>query len=177
MAIVQIQESQLQRLGETANSYKALATRLKEQLKSKDTQNNAVALATATGGAAAFGYLRGRLEAANGAWNVPGTTIDYEAVACVALGALALGGGLMHKSLKRYEAPLTNLAAGVFGHYAGQLARKFAKTGSFSLVAGAAGYGMLPSPGAGDRSISFRQTQIGPPFGDPVATALAESGV
>lgn len=175
MAIVQIQESQLQRLGETANSYKALATRLKDQLKSKETQNNAVALATATGGAAGFGYLRGRLEAANGAWNIPGTTIDYEAVACVALGALALGGGLAHKSLKKWEGPLTSLASGVFGHYAGQLARKFAKSGSFSLVAG--GYGMLPSPGAGDRSISFRQTQIAAPFGDPISTALAESGV
>jgi hypothetical protein len=176
MAIVQIQESQLQRLGETANSYKALATRLKDQLKSKETQNNAVALATSIGGATAFGYLRGRLEAANGAWNIPNTTIDYEAVVCVALGALALGGGVAYKPLKKWEGPLTNLAQGVFGHYAGQLARKFAKSGSFSLVAGQ-GYGMLPSPGAGDRSISFRQTQMAAPFGDPIATALAESGV
>lgn len=176
MAAVQIQESQLARLGEQVNSSRALANRLKEQLKSKGVQDNAVVLGTAGAGAAAFGYLRGRLEAANGAWNIPGTTIDYEALAVVALGALALGGGMISKSFKKLEAPATHVAAGVLGHYLGQLARKFAKTGSFSLVAGNVGY-MLPSPGAGESSISFRQTQIGPPFSDPIASALAESGV
>lgn len=176
MAAVQISETQLARLGEQVNSSRALANRLREQLKSKATQDNAVVLGTAGAGAAAFGYLRGRLEAANGAWNIPGTTIDYEAVAVVALGALALGGGMISKQFKKLEGPATHVAAGVLGHYAGQLARKFAKSGSFSLVAGQ-GYGMLASPGAGDRSISFKQTQIGPPYADPIAAALAESGV
>jgi hypothetical protein len=64
----------------------------------------------------------------------------------------------------------------VLGHYSGQLARKFAKSGSFSLVAGPS-YGMLPSPGDGSRSISYRQTQLGAPYADPVAQALSESGV
>lgn len=175
MAIVQIQESQLARLGEQVNRSNALAARLKEQLKSKETQDNATVLALAGFGGGAFGYVRGRLEAANGAWNVPGTTIDIEAVAVVAMTALSLGGGMLSKSLKKFEAPATHVTAGVLGHYLGQLGRKFAKSGSFSLVAG--GYGMLPSPGAGERSISFRQTQMAAPFGDPVATALAESGV
>lgn len=176
MAAVQISETQLARLGEQVNQSRALAARLRDQLKSKATQDNAVVLGTAGAGAAAFGYLRGRLEAANGAWNIPGTTIDYEAVAVVALGALALGGGMISKSFKRLEGPATHVAAGITGHYLGQLARKFAKTGSLSLVAGG-GYGMLPSPGAGERSLSFRQTQLAAPFGDPIATALAESGV
>lgn len=175
MAAVQIQESQLARLGEQVNQSRALAARLRDQLKSKATQDNALVLATAGIAAGGFGYLRGRLEAANGAWNVPGTTIDYEAVAVVALSAIALGGGMISKSFKKFEGPATHAAAGVIGHYLGQLGRKFAKTGSFSLVAGA--YGMLPSPGAGDRSISFRQTQMGAPFADPIASALAESGV
>lgn len=175
MAVVQIQESQLAKLGEQVNQSRALATRLRDQLKSKATQDNAVALATAGAGAAGFGYLRGRLEAANGAWNIPGTTIDYEAVAVVALSALALGGGMISKSFKKFEAPATHVASGVLGHYLGQLGRKFAKTGSFSLVAG--GYGMLPSPGAGERSFSYRQTQFAAPFGDPISTALSESGV
>lgn len=176
MAAVQIQESQLARLGEQVNSSRALAARLKEQLKSKGVQDNAVVLGTAGLGAAGFGYLRGRLEAANGAWNIPGTTIDYEALAVVALGALALGGGMISKSFKKLEAPATHVAAGVLGHYVGQLARKFAKTGSLSLVAGGVGY-QLPSPGAGESSISYRQTQFGPPYADPIASALAESGV
>lgn len=176
MAAVQIQESQLARLGEQVNQSRALAARLKEQLKSKATQDNAVVLATAGLSAGGFGYLRGRLEAANGAWNVPGTTIDYEAVAVVALAAFSLGGGMISKSLKKFEAPATHATAGILGHYLGQLGRKFAKTGSFSLVAGS-NYGMLPSPGAGDRSISYRATQIGPPFADPIAEALSTSGV
>lgn len=176
MAAVQISETQLARLGEQVNQSRALAARLRDQLKSKATQDNAIALATAGAGAGGFGYLRGRLEAANGAWNVPGTTIDYEAIAVVALTALALGGGMISKSFKKFEAPATHVASGVLGHYIGQLARKFAKTGSFSLVAGG-GYGMLPSPGAGERSLSYRQTQIGPPYSDPIASALAESGL
>lgn len=175
MAAVQISETQLARLGEQVNQSRALAARLRDQLKSKATQDNAVVLASATAGAAGFGYLRGRLEAPNGAWNIPGTTIDYEAVACVALTALALGGGMISKGFKRFEGPATSVAAGVLGHYAGQLARKFAKSGSFSLVAG--GYGMLPSPGAGDRSPGFRQTQLSAPFADPIAEALSQSGV
>lgn len=175
MAVVQIQESQLARLGEQVNRSNALAAKFREQLKSKATQDNAQVLAFAGLGAAGFGYLRGRMEAPSGAWNVPGTTIDLEAVAVVALAALSLGGGMVHKSLKKIEGPATSATAGVLGHYIGQLARKFAKNGSFSLVAG--GYGMLPSPGAGERSLSYRQTQIGPPFADPVASAIAESGV
>lgn len=175
MAAVQIQESQLARLGEQVNSQRALAQRLKEQLKTKATQDNAVVLGTAGAGAIAFGYLRGRLEAANGAWNVPGTTIDYEAIAVVALGAFALGGGMISKSLKKFEGPATHVCAGVLGHYTGQLARKFAKSGSLSLVAG--GFGMLPSPGAGEQSSGYRQTQRGAPYADPIASALAESGV
>lgn len=175
MAAVQISETQLARLGEQVNQSRALALRLKEQLKSKATQDNAVVLATAAGGAAGFGYLRGRLEAASGAWNIPGTTIDYEAVAVLALGALALGGGMISKGFKKFEGPATHVCAGVLGHYAGQLARKFAKSGQFSLVAG--DYGMLPSPGAGDRSTSFNRTQYGSPYADPIASALAESGV
>jgi hypothetical protein len=175
MALVQMQEAQLQRLGGQITAGREMVNRLRDQLKSKATQDNAVVLGTAGVGAAAFGYLRGRLEAANGAWNIPGTTIDMEAVAVVALGALALGGGMLHRSLKRLEGPATHVCAGVLGHYAGQLARKFAKTHEFSLVAG--GFGMLPSPGAGESSISYRQTQLGAPFGDPIATALSESGV
>lgn len=166
MAAVQISETQLARLGEQVNQSRALAQRLREQLKSKATQDNAMVLGLAGAGAAGFGYLRGRLEAANGAWNIPGTTIDYEAVAVVALGALALGGGMISKQMKKFEAPVTHVAAGVLGHYVGQLARKFAKSGSFSLVAGA------PTPqqlGEGYLASHYAN--------DPVAAALAASGV
>jgi hypothetical protein len=171
-----ISDSQLARLGNEVTSRQAAIVRLREQLKSKATQDNAVVLATAGAGAAAFGFLRGKLEdKATGAWNVPGTQIDWEAVVVLAAGALALGGGMISKDLKKLEGPATHVAAGILGHYVGQLARKMGHTGKFSLVAG--GYGMLPSPGAGESSLSYHQTQYGAPFADPIASALAESGV
>lgn len=176
MAMVQINESQLARIGEQVTASRALASKLKDQLKSKAVQDNAVMLATAAGAAGAFGFLRGRMEAPTGAWNIPGTTIDVEAVAVVALGAVALGGGMIHKSLKKIEGPAAHACAGIAGHLVGQIARKYAKTGVLSLVAGR-GYGMLPSPGAGELTPGFLSTQIAPPFADPIAVALAEGGV
>jgi hypothetical protein len=173
----QISDSQLARLGQEVTTRQAAIVRLRDQLKSKATQDNAVVLATAGAGAAAFGYLRGKMEnKTTGAWNVPGVpNLDWEAVAVLACGALALGGGMISKQFKKLEAPATHVCAGILGHYLGQLARKMGHTGSFSLVAG--DYGMLPSPGAGESSLSFRQTQYAAPYSDPIASALAESGV
>lgn len=176
MAMVQINESQLARLGEQVTASRALAQKLRDQVKSKAVQDNAVMLATATAAAGGFGFLRGRMEGPSGAWNVPGTTIDVEVVAVVALGAVALGGGMLHKSLKKLEGPASHACAGIAGHLVGQIARKYGKTGQLSLVAGR-GYGMLPSPGAGDQTPGFLDTQIGPPFADPIAEALARGGV
>lgn len=171
-----ISDSQLAKLGSEVTSRQSAIVRLREQVKSKAVQDNAVVIGTAGAGAAAFGFLRGKLEdKGTGAWNVPGTQVDWEAVAVLAIGALALGGGMVSKDLKKLEGPASHVCAGILGHYVGQLARKMGSSGKFSLVAG--GYGMLPSPGTGESSISYRQTQIGPPFADPIASALAESGV
>lgn len=177
MAMVNISESQLAKLGSQVTSSRDALARVRDQLKSKATQDNAVLLATAAAGAAAFGFLRGKMEdKSTGAWNVPGIqNLDWEAVAVLAAGALALGGGMISRDLKKLEGPAAHVCAGILGHYVGQLARKAGHTGKFSLVAG--GYGMLPSPGAGENSISYRQTQIGPPFADPIASAIAESGL
>lgn len=172
-----ISDTQLARLGAQVTSRDTAITRLRDQLKSKGTQDNAVMLATAGAGAAAFGFLRGKMEdKASGAWNIPGTQIDWEAVAVVATAALALGGGMISKDLRKLEGPAGHVCAGILGHYVGQLARKMGRTGSFSLVAGNPQM-YLPSPGDASSSISYRQTQMGAPFSDPVAQALAESGV
>lgn len=171
----QLSDSQLARLGSQITSRDSTIARLRDQVKSKNVQDNAIMLGTAVGAAGAFGYLRGKMEGSNGAWNVPGTQIDWEAVACVALGALAVGGGMISKDLKKLEAPAAHAAAGIAGHYVGQLARKFAKTGSFSLIAVHSPY--LPPPGNAENSLSFRQTQMGAPFADPISVALSESGL
>lgn len=173
----QISETQLARLGNAVSSRDAMISRLKEQAKSKDVQNNAMALATAGAGAAAFGFLRGKMEdKTTGAWNVPGLNVDVEAIAILAIGALALGGGMIDKSLKKYEAHATNVCSGILGHYVGQLARKMAHTGKFSLVAGQSQM-YLPAPGSADLTPGYLGTQMGAPFSDPVAQALAEGGV
>lgn len=171
----QLSDSQLARLGSQITSRDSTIARLRDQMKSKAVQDNAMGLGIAVASAAGFGFLRGKMEASTGAWNVPGTQIDWEAVACVALATVALGGGMISKDLKKLEGPAADACKGIAGHYLGQLARKMAKTGKFSLIAGHSPY--LPSPGAGTDSLSFHQTQIGPPFADPVASALAESGM
>lgn len=175
--MAQISDTQLAKLGNAVSTRDAAIARLREQVKSKDVQTNAVALATAGAGAAAFGFLRGKLEdKTSGAWNIPGTQIDWEAVAVLGIAAVALGGGMMSKSLKRLEAPATHVASGILGHYVGQLARKMGHTGTFSLVAGQSQM-YLPPPGNASNSLSYHQTQMGAPFSDPIAAALAESGV
>ncbi len=168
-----IADTQLARLGSAVTQRDAMITRLKDQVKSKATQDNAMALGVAAGTAGAFCFIRGKLEdKATGAWNIPGTQIDYEVLAVGVACALALGGGMMGKQFKKYEDVATHAASGLLGHYVGQLARKIGRTGSFSLVAG-----MLPSPGDGSSSISYRRTQIAAPYSDPIAEALAQSGV
>lgn len=174
-----ISDRELAKLGNEVTSRQNSIARLREQMKSKAVQDNAIVLGTAGAAAAGFGFVRGKLEdKGTGAWNVPGTQIDWEAVIVLAIGTVALGGGMISKDLKKLEGPATYACAGILGHYVGQLARKMGHTGKFSLVAGGGGaYGMLPSPGAGENSISYRQTQLSAPFADPIATALAESGV
>jgi len=172
----QISDAQLAKLGNQITSRDAMIDRLRSQVKSKQTQDNATVLALAAAGGAGFGYLRGKMEAADGAWNVPNTQIDWEAVAVLAVSGLALGGGMISKDLKKVETPATAVAAGLIGHYTGQLARKMAKSGSFSLVAGTRSP-YLPPPGDGVNSLSYHRTGIASPYADPVAAALAQSGV
>lgn len=173
----QISDSQLARLGSAVNQRDASIVRLRDQLKSKAAQDNAVALATAGAGAAAFCFLRGKMEdKQSGAWNIPGTQVDMEVVAVLATAVFALGGSMLGKQFKKLETPATHVCSGILGHYVGQLARKFGHTGSFSLVAGANQI-YLPPPGNASDSISYRQTQMGSPYSDPIASALSESGL
>jgi hypothetical protein len=168
-----ISDAQLAKLGNQITSRDAMIERLRSQVKSKQTQDNATSLGLAAAGSAAFCFARGKLEdKASGAWNIPGTQIDWEAAAVLAVTTVALGGGMISPSLKKLENPATAVACGLIGHYAGQLARKVGRTGEFSMVAG-----MLPSPGDGSRSLSYHRTQIASPYADPVAQALSQSGV
>lgn len=83
------------------------------------------------GGAGAIGFARGKLEDASGAFNIPGTSIDVELV----VGMGLVGAGMMD-ALGKYDNDAIAVGSGVLAHYVGQITRKWAKTGTFSPIAG-----------------------------------------
>lgn len=115
------------------------------------------------GAAAAMGFARGKLEDEAGVWNVPFVKADVEMVA-----GIALVGGVFFNLFGKYDEDVLNVGNGILAHYTGQVMRKTAKTGSFSMVAGAHGspapHHQLPASMAGLHS-------------DPIAQALADSGL
>ena len=132
-----------------------------------------VALAVSMGSSFGFGYLRGTQEDPNtGAWNVPNSTVDWQAAA-----TLALASGAFAASYKKETAPYANYlclaAIGVGCHYFGQLGRKMGRTGKFTTIAGVPGIGALPQY----NPASYNPTQFSAPYSDPVASSLASAGV
>lgn len=122
-------------------------------------------------GAAGIGAIRGKMEEPDGSWNIPGTEIDAEVavgLACVGLGFAAQQSAPL-KTLKPAADDLINIGSGVLAHYTGQLARKFAKTGQVSFVAGAdvggaypASVGGMDMPGSVDAAMAsaLQQTVV-----------------
>lgn len=145
---------------------------LKSKCERDQVTNKALVVGQGWAGGAAIGFLRGKFEdPATGTWNLPGTQVDIEMLALVALAGVALAGDSF--GLKKYQGHAAAVAAGVGGHYAGQVARKFARTGKLSLVAGAPSVGALPQYDP----VSYNPTQYSAPYGDPVDQALSSAGV
>ena len=138
---------------------------------SHDSPGDAVAWAPVLGGmgaAAAVGFLRSKLEdPATGEWNLPGTKWDAEAIAFLALLGIAVGGSYLGLGEYRKYAALG--AIGVGSHFAGELGRRYGKTGQLSLNVGA---GLPPWD-----PTSFDPTQLGDPYADAQAQGLDTSGV
>lgn len=170
----------LQTMTSAITSRDAKIDRAERRLEKAVVMNKFLVLGEAIGGAAAFGFARGWYEdPASGQWNIPHTTIDVELATVCGLSGLALL-GVYYKPLVPYAQHAANVAAGVGGHYAGQLARKAAKTkkqtgawGKFSQIAGVPGIGELPQY---DPS-SYDPNQFSGVYDDPVASSLASSGV
>jgi hypothetical protein len=91
------------------------------------------------GAAAAMGFIRGKMEAADGSFNIPGTAVDVEMVVGVGLVAA----GMLEALGKNYNEDLLAVGNGVLAHYVGQIARKWSKTGAFTMVAGHQAGGLL----------------------------------
>ena len=112
--------------------------RAKHHLEAKKT--HAASAATAVMAASAVGFARGKMEQADGSFPIPGLNKgDAEGALGLALVAVGLAlppdpkAGMMDPGTLAMDA-----GTGILAHYMGQLMRKWAKTGAFSLVAGEA---------------------------------------
>ena len=173
MATYAISDTDLGRMKAEISKRDAAITRSESRREKETAVNKALAVGEATLGMFGLGYLRGKLEdPSTGAWNVPGTTIDWEILGFLGLLGVAFG-GQYQKDLAPYANHAAFLAAGIGGHYAGQIGRKMGRTGQFTRVAGVPGIGALPqwSP------TSYDPTQFSAPYDDQAAAALASSGV
>lgn len=83
------------------------------------------------GAPALLGFVRGRMEKDGKSFVIPGTQIDMELAAGLALA----GAGLMD-AFGKYDQDALMAGYGCLAHYFGQLGRNYGKTGEFSLVAG-----------------------------------------
>lgn len=121
------------------------------------------------GAAAVVGFVRAKFEdPSTGEWRVPGTSWDAEATALVASAAFALGGGYI--GLDRQWRTIAAIGAiGIGGHYFGEVARRYGKTGKLDWHVGG---GVPPwDPN------SYDPTQFAAPYDDIAAEGLASSGV
>lgn len=111
---------------------------LSKKLASKEGAKVAIEVVETVGAAAAMGFIRGKLEdKTTGKFVIPGTEIDIELAVGVGLTGAAFASETMGKFLGKYDQDAMRVGLGILAHYAGQIGRKTAETGTFSLsVAG-----------------------------------------
>ena len=161
-----LSNSDLAEIQDEIRSSRSSVRRLREKFASPAARS--AQLITAGVAAGAVGFARGKFEdKTNGQWNLPGTTVDVELLTVAGLAALAVGGDAS-SAIKPYVPLLADAASGVLGHYVGQIGRKYAQTGKFTLIAG----GLPPYD-----PTSYNPTQMAAPYDDPSAAALASSGI
>lgn len=105
--------------------------KLKEKYQKEETIRDMKMTGEALGSAAIMGFLRGKYEQADGTFNLPYVAVDAE----LAVGLGLLGGAYLNL-FGKYDEDFASAGLGVLAHYVGQVARKTAKTGSFTMVAG-----------------------------------------
>jgi hypothetical protein len=135
-----ISESQMAKLKEKFAQGKASLSNYKKRMTREKKSDQVFQVATAVGAAGAMGFLRGKQEDASGVWNVPVVKMDVEMIA----GVAAVGAGFFEVLGDKMSTHALNAGVGILAHYGGQVARKFAKTGDFSQVAGSPEIGALP---------------------------------
>ena len=127
-----ISDTQIARVQDQLVIARSAGNRFLAKAKEKAKENQLEATLYSTGGAVGMGYLRGKMEdKETGEWHIAKIPVDVELLTGVAL----LGAGYMGY-LGKYTTEVANVANGILAHYSGQIARKYAKTGEFSSIAG-----------------------------------------
>lgn len=131
-----ISEAQIARIQNAYASAKASGRRTLEIAKEKELLQFAETL----GGAALMGFVRGKMEADDGTWQIGPIPVDAELLIGGTIAAAAIAGKMSSKFdvLGKYNSDALAISSGILAHYTGQLARKYGKTGTFSMVAGGA---------------------------------------
>lgn len=113
------------------NSWSNLKARAAEK------KADAITAAEVVGGAAAMGFVRGKLEKDDGTFNWPFMDVDIQLSVGLA-GVMASLAGVVPKP---YESHVLAVSSGILASWSAQVAEKCAKTGEFTLVgAGAPAY-------------------------------------
>ncbi len=127
-----VSNEQMVRYKDTLEKARSVGKRAVAKIKAEHKVGQIISTAEAVGAAGVTGFLRGKMEKPDGSWFIPGTPLDWELVA----GGSLVAAGMVGTVFGQYSTDSINAGNGILAHYAGQLARKAAKTGSFSLVAG-----------------------------------------
>lgn len=146
-----ISKAHAARLSEEMQRLKAAPAKLRKRMAASQKANDFLMTGEALGGAAAMGFVRGKMEEADGTFNIPGTTVDAEAITGLALVGVGLA-----DLLRDHSKHALYVGAGILSHYSGQVARKYAKTGTLSLVAGGGSEEGAPFVGGRNRSSAVR---------------------
>lgn len=171
-----ISDAQLSNLQSVYQKQKSQLSNLKKSTKVKEKANQVKSTLECVGAAAAMGFIRGKREDAAGVWNAPLVKFDMEA-----LVGITLVGTALFDVFGKYTDDVLMAGNGILAHYGGQVMRKMAKTGSFSMVAGH-GHPALAGHRVGNAlpqraPHGYDPTQFSSPYADPVAAALAQSGL
>jgi hypothetical protein len=154
-----ISDAQVAKLQSFASASKSRIAKAKERAQEKAGEVKSTL--ECVGAAGLMGYVRGKREDAAGVWNAPFVKFDMELMV-----GLTTVGCAYFDLFGKYDEDVLMAGNGILAHYTGQVMRKMAKTGSFSMV-------------AGSRHHTIGQLNEGyaDPHADPVAAALARSGV
>lgn len=132
--------TELAKVQSTLQAKDSAIDRLRKAASDSQVMDIGLKIVETVGAAAVAGGVRAKFEDANGAWNIPNTSVDIEMVSGIVLIALAFFADTKQgAAFKKAKPHLLNAGVGVLAHYAGQIARNSVKGGRFTLIGAGGG--------------------------------------